>query len=128
MMLFFGISYCNQVQVIRKVTRDFAQQAKNRENFISRMSHEFRNPLFGISASLDLLRFSSNLNQSDKKLIQNIETASGVLLSFVNDFLTLMKTVSRLSFSLRCQSAILFLVVVSLRDHVRFALLPFIFQ
>ncbi len=65
-----------------------ANEAKSR--FLANMSHEIRTPLNGILGFLELLELSP-LNEEQKRYLQEVNSASEILLFLINDILDFSK-------------------------------------
>jgi signal transduction histidine kinase len=61
-----------------------------KSDFLATMSHELRTPLNGILGFSDVL-LSSDLNEKQKRWVQNIHTSGQQLLNLINDILDLAK-------------------------------------
>ena len=81
-----GISLA-AVQKERK-RADEANKAKGR--FLANMSHEMRTPLNGVIAMADVLR-ETNLNESQKEIVETLGTSANLLLAQIEDVLDLAK-------------------------------------
>ena len=64
---------------------------KLKSDFLATMSHELRTPLNSILGFSDVLSSAENLNDRQKKYIENISTSGQNLLALINDILDLAK-------------------------------------
>ncbi len=62
-----------------------------KNDFLTTMSHELRTPLNSILGFSDVLAGSSNINDKQKRYLQNIQTSGKDLLTMINDILDLAK-------------------------------------
>jgi len=74
-----------------KIQADSANRAKS--DFLANMSHELRTPLNAIIGFAEVLQdqFFGQLNEKQKKYVDNINTSGRHLLSLINDILDLSK-------------------------------------
>ena len=74
--------------ILAREEADKANLAKS--HFLSTMSHEIRTPLNGVMGMIDILKYT-DLDNRQKKIIQNIDKASGNLMYIVNEVLEYSK-------------------------------------
>ena len=86
---------------------DKKKKEQFREEFISIIGHQLRNPLAGISWIIELLSRSPNLSEDDKKKVEEIYKQNKGLANFVADLLVLSrigrKDMSKEDFDLRSE-------------------------
>jgi PAS domain S-box-containing protein len=82
-----------RAEEIRKALERERELSEERFNFVSMMSHEFRNPLSAIAVSSELLRnFSDRASQQQKsQYLDRIEGAAKEMLQLLDDILNLTK-------------------------------------
>lgn len=72
--------------------REEAEQANlAKSTFLATMSHEIRTPLFGIVGTLDVLKLSSGLDQSQQSMINTARTSATTLQGIIDDILDFSK-------------------------------------
>lgn len=81
-----------ELDVARKAA-DFANRAKS--EFLANMSHELRTPLNSILGYVQLLEFSRNLHDRDRKSLRIVKESGDHLLGLINDVLDLAKIEAR---------------------------------
>lgn len=85
------ISKLKEMEVSLMLERDKAQAAsKSKSEFLANMSHEIRTPLNGVIGFSDLL-MKSELNDSQRKYMQMVNTSAHSLLDIINDILDFSK-------------------------------------
>ncbi len=67
------------------------EMTKIKDEFLATMSHELRTPLNSILGFSDILAGSPNLNDKQKRFVQNIQTSGNNLMVMINDLLDLAK-------------------------------------
>ncbi len=80
----------NELALIR--AREEAEQANRaKSTFLATMSHEIRTPLFGIVGTLDVLKHTNGLDQSQKSMINTARTSATTLQGIIDDILDFSK-------------------------------------
>ncbi len=67
----------------------YASRAKS--EFLANMSHELRTPLNSIIGFSELMSMNSNLDEKNKRFLENVLTSGKFLLNIINDILDLSK-------------------------------------
>ncbi|MGE3803151.1 MAG: ATP-binding protein [Gemmataceae bacterium] len=62
-----------------------------KSDFLATMSHELRTPLNSILGFSEVLLSNDNLNEKERRWVQNIQSSGGTLLNLINDILDLAK-------------------------------------
>ncbi|KAG2391907.1 hypothetical protein C9374_013392 [Naegleria lovaniensis] len=71
-------------------------ELQTREKFISHISHEFRTVCLSSLGSIELIK-DTNLSEEQKELLQNVESASGIILTLIEDILNFSKIDQKLN-------------------------------
>ena len=88
--LYYYQSYEVQLTSLKQLTEESKYHNHQKTNFISRMSHEIRNPMNGIIGLADLLA-QEELPPHIRQYVTGIQDSSSVLISIVNDILDISK-------------------------------------
>ncbi|MDV6169242.1 PAS domain S-box protein [Flavobacterium sp. DG1-102-2] len=85
------ISTLKEMEVSLMLERDKAEAAsRSKSEFLANMSHEIRTPLNGVIGFSDLL-MKTELNDSQRKYMQMVNTSAHSLLDIINDILDFSK-------------------------------------
>jgi len=80
-----------KVDELAQVNMRLFEMNNLKNDFLTTMSHELRTPLNSILGFSDVLAGSPNVNEKQKRYLQNIQTAGKDLLTMINDILDLAK-------------------------------------
>ncbi|MCG6155846.1 ATP-binding protein [Rubinisphaera margarita] len=81
----------HKVDELARANLSLFEMNKLKNEFLATMSHELRTPLNSILGFSDVLGSASNLNDKQKRYLQNISTSGQRLLTLINDILDLAK-------------------------------------
>ncbi|TWT64501.1 Signal transduction histidine-protein kinase BarA [Rubinisphaera italica] len=81
----------NKVDELARANLSLFEMNKLKNEFLATMSHELRTPLNSILGFSDVLKSASNLEDKQKRYLENISTSGQRLLSLINDILDLAK-------------------------------------
>lgn len=81
----------HKVDELAQANLSLHEMNKIKNEFLATMSHELRTPLNSILGFSDVLAVADNLNDKQKKYLQNIQTSGNNLLALINDILDLAK-------------------------------------
>ena len=88
--IYYYQTYEIQLKTLKALSEESKQHDNQKTNFISRMSHEIRNPMNGIIGLTDLLS-QEELPPNIRQYVNGIQDSSNVLISIVNDILDIGK-------------------------------------
>lgn len=85
------ISDLNEMKSQLQEARDSAlESSKLKSDFLANMSHEIRTPMNGVVGMTELLN-NSQLDESQKEIVETIQTSGDALLTIINDILDFSK-------------------------------------
>ncbi len=80
-----------KVDELAQVNLSLYEMNKLKDEFLATISHELKTPLNSILGFSDLLATSDNLNERQKRYVENIQTSGKHLLAMISDLLDLAK-------------------------------------
>ncbi|KAF0980352.1 hypothetical protein FDP41_013566 [Naegleria fowleri] len=92
----FTESIDRKYNMLAGVSRRLNSELQTREKFISHISHEFRTVCLSSLGSIELIK-DTNLTEEQKELLQNVESASGIILTLIEDILNFAKIDQKLN-------------------------------
>jgi len=80
-----------KIEELAHVNLNLYEMNKLKDEFLATMSHELRTPLNSILGFSDILANAQNLNERQKRFVENIQSSGQDLMSRINDILDLAK-------------------------------------
>ena len=80
-----------KVDQLAQANMELFNNNKLKDDFLATISHELRTPLNSILGFSDILQTSANLDERQKRYVQNIQTSGQSLMVQINDLLDLAK-------------------------------------
>ena len=80
-----------KVDQLAQANMELFNNNKLKDDFLATISHELRTPLNSILGFSDILQTSANLDERQKRYVQNIQTSGQLLMVQINDLLDLAK-------------------------------------
>jgi two-component system, NarL family, sensor histidine kinase BarA len=80
-----------KVDQLAQANMELFNNNKLKDDFLATISHELRTPLNSILGFSDILQTSANLDDRQKRYVQNIQTSGQLLMVQINDLLDLAK-------------------------------------
>lgn len=86
-----NVSLDGKVDQLAQANMELFNNNKLKDDFLATISHELRTPLNSILGFSDILQSTANLNDRQKRYVQNIQTSGQSLMVQINDLLDLAK-------------------------------------